>query len=858
MFRNRPRIAVSRATGLLLFLIAITACGQLGDTQSTPGATRPQTVTERIIDAVISAAADLNFDESDFPADWNIESFGDGDALLQLLATDSDPSGNAVSALVERFESATAAEQALNDALTALSASETGEPVRLGDRGVIAPDGDGWVAIFRVDNVIARVAADSGGPNATSKAATLNWAERLESRIIDRAERGRAGAADTDRQSGRKAENSRPAIFSSAGAAPGLAIAATAIAEAKVTTPGIEQGHSISSTFSGTETLTSPPVAIAPDQDIDQTSPEIESAEDGDASTSEEPPGASLAPTPAPPAASAPPDLVLSEVSPTPVLANPGQSIAWKVRVENTGHGPSEAFNLNVFAHSTPDGSALLVQEVRMPAIEPGSSFSAVVNRNAIPGEFLTFIAGSDGDEATADENFENNSYTVALGDYMLPDLLIAAHAAEITDASPGQTIDWSVTVRNPGPGDTHDATSVTLIDAATDEVIATAVVPVLARGEEITRTFQVTATVDGLIAFAVDSSALIDEADEDNNATDDISTRTALRPDLTLDSVEPQPANPLPGESVEWVATIGNSGPGDGGSFRFRVLSSIDAGDSATLIHEALLPGIPMGGAVVAKFRRNAQIGETLTFEIEPESGREVSSDNNSATVEMVDIFLPDLEITELEPNRYDVERGQGFSWKITVRNSGGGNPIRVTRVAMIDTNTGSEVGSVRIPLLFAGTEAKVTLDLNSAIVQSLLFRVDPDETIPEADEENNSLSREVADVLLHDLTMDRLAVNAPISEDGIASWQWSITNNGPGRALDITITTTIHLDPTGVQALEPIHLASLKPGETVGGSFKRLAVRGERIVMHASTDPQIESFEFDNTVDVMGSDFF
>ena len=136
----------------------MTACAQLADGLSTPSPGRSQTVTERIIDAVITAAADLNFDASDFPADWNVESFGDGDVLLQLLATDSDPSGNAVSALVERLNSAEAAEQALDDALGALLPSDTGsessETIQLGDRGFIAPDGDGWVALFRVDNVI--------------------------------------------------------------------------------------------------------------------------------------------------------------------------------------------------------------------------------------------------------------------------------------------------------------------------------------------------------------------------------------------------------------------------------------------------------------------------------------------------------------------------------------------------------------------------------------------------------------------------------------------------------------------------------------------------------------------------------
>ena len=104
----------------------------------------------------------------------------------------------------------------------------------------------------------------------------------------------------------------------------------------------------------------------------------------------------------------------------------------------------------------------------------------------------------------------------------------------------------------------------------------------------------------------------------------------------------------------------------------------------------------------------------------------------------------------------------------------------------------------------------------------------------------------------------MNRLAVNAAIGENGIASWQWSITNNGPGRALNITITTTIHLDATGVITLDPVNLAGLEPGETVGGSFKRVAIQGERIVMQATTDPQVESSEYDNTIDVMGSDFF
>ena len=842
----------------------MTACAQLADGLSTPSPGRSQTVTERIIDAVITAAADLNFDASDFPADWNIESFGDGDVLLELLATDSDPSGNAVSVLVERLDSAEAAEQALDDALGALlpgdTGSESSEPIQLGDRGFIAPDGDGWVALFRVDNVIARVTAESGGPNAISKAATLNWAERLEARITDRAERARAIVSDAEPRAGRKADKSRPAIFSSGGAARSLAIAATAIAEAKLTAPGIEQSR----LATGSDILAALPVATAPEAAVDQVSTDIEKTVAPGISASDGPSPTATAVTPtATPTNSASPDLVLSEASPTPALADPGQRVAWNVTVKNTGSGPANAFTMSVFAHSTPDGSRLLVQEVRMPAIEPGNSFSTTVNRNAIPGEFLTFVAGDTsaaGDDAVADENFENNSLTVALGDYMLPDLLIAAHAPERADAASGQTIDWSVTVRNAGPGDTHEATTVSLVDSATDEEIATMAVPVLTRGEEITRTFQVAATVDGLIAFSIDRAGLIDEADEDNNGSGGISTRTALRPDLALDSVNPQPAHPLPGESVEWTASIGNAGPGDSGKFRFRILSSTGtgSGDQITVIHSALLPGIPMGETIEARFSRSAQIGETLIFEIEPESGTEVSTENNSVTVELVDIFLPDLEITELEANRYDVEKGEGFSWIITVRNTGGGNPIRSSRVAMIDTNTGSEVGSVSIPLLFAGNEAKVTLALNSAIGQSLLFKIDPDEAIPEADEENNTQSREVVDFLVHDLIMDRLAVNAAISEDGIASWQWSITNNGPGRALDITITTTVHLDPTGVQALEPVYLASLEPGETIGGSFKRPAVPGERIVMHASTDPQVESFEPDNTIDVMGSDFF
>ena len=142
------------------------------------------------------------------------------------------------------------------------------------------------------------------------------------------------------------------------------------------------------------------------------------------------------------------------------------------------------------------------------------------------------------------------------------------------------QEIQWTVTVKNLGPGDSSSF----YVSFDDDENPATnpineQQVAGLSSGDPATVSFQRTAQSGEQLFFMVDSRREIDEADEGNvMAGPDLSD--LLLPNLYIADVQHQPDKPGLFDSVTWSVLVRNDGPGNSEIFTVSLDDDDDPDD--------------------------------------------------------------------------------------------------------------------------------------------------------------------------------------------------------------------------------------------------------------------------------------
>ena len=478
------------------------------------------------------------------------------------------------------------------------------------------------------------------------------------------------------------------------------------------------------------------------------------------------------------------PDLVGTAVSNPPSLALPGSSFAVTDTVANQGGATAGASTSRYYLSldTVKDGSDILLTGSRVvPVLAMGASSGASVTLtipSTTPLRKYYLLACADDTAAVAEIDESNNCRaSTTTVQVTRPDLIETAVSYAPAAAAPGSTVKVLDTVRNQGllPA----AASVTRYYLSTDSqksggdtlLSKTRSVPALQSGGEsgdksvaVTIPSEMPLGTYYLLACA-DDTALVPEAEENNNCVASPVPLQVTRPDLVETAVSNPPTAATPGSSFKLTDTAQNQGlvAAPASKTRYYLSSDTrkDSGDTL-LTGSRSVPGLAPGDAsagatVTVTMPTTIALGTYYLLACADDTATVAESDEQNnciASATQIQVTRPDLVETAVSNPPAAARRGTTIKASDTVRNQGLVSAAATTTRYYLSTDqrkgSGDTLltGSRSVPGLGAGDSsagATVTLTIPSTTPPStyyLLACADDTALVPETDETHNCIA--------------------------------------------------------------------------------------------------------------------
>jgi len=323
---------------------------------------------------------------------------------------------------------------------------------------------------------------------------------------------------------------------------------------------------------------------------------------------------------------------------------------------------------------------------------------------------------------------------------------------------------------------------------------------------------------------------------------------------DLILSKIVPGSNPASPGANVNWTASIFNGGTAEATDRTLAVFIRQISTTTLTKVGELEFPDIPASAALDITFSRPAVKNEIIEFMILPSGSPDLRDDNNHGSVVVSDIMLPELIIESLIPASEAVYPNQWAEWVLTVTNAGAGNFYGEAKVELIGDVEGTATTTFMIGTLATGESAQLRFGSLVAEETSITARVDFTGLIDEFNETNNTLADVPGlDALRPNLIVDGVTSNPEFPEPGDnVEWTYSILNRGPGnsQSFDLTVFASMDLTTTSTVVFQASS-NGLEIGETLKGSFKRIAAAEESLRFVIDNSGALEISESDNILE-------
>jgi subtilase family serine protease/fibronectin type 3 domain-containing protein len=358
---------------------------------------------------------------------------------------------------------------------------------------------------------------------------------------------------------------------------------------------------------------------------------------------------------------------------------------------------------------------------------------------------------------------------------------------------------------------------------------------------------------------LAVDPDNLVKESDKTNNTA----VKTLL-PELTYDFAVNQgdltlSINPVDiFKDVKLTARVANKGTSNAYNVQLRFF--IDE-PGAPFEIATITTDIPAGGAVTKEITWKAAKAGTdmpLTLQVDPQNTfTELSESNNRTTLPLTvtGATLPNLSVSHKDmvvtPNPA-MERG-ATNISIQVKNNGfsPAENVKVNFYNGVPGSGGVLIGSETIPVLAAGQSRQVSVTwgpITESGTRILFISVDPDNTVAEIAEDDNSAFTELEIKSLPDLTIstNSIALNpsAPKEGDTLAI-NVTVQNSGSQDALNVPVLVKEGSTLIGTQVIARIaghgQASASLPYSTIGknGTHElQVSVDAENVITELSED--------------------
>lgn len=267
---------------------------------------------------------------------------------------------------------------------------------------------------------------------------------------------------------------------------------------------------------------------------------------------------------------------------------------------------------------------------------------------------------------------------------------------------------------------------------------------------------YQVTKEGTNTIQIIVDAQNNVAESDETNNAgTFEFTAATIARPDLTIPDEGGLilSGTPQPGVPFDVQVKVSNIGGEASSACKLLVTRGNPQTDSCDRLAEAEIPAIAAGASTVVKVRLTFTENEDNIFFYADSDNVivESSENNNLIRTSLTVAALPDLFINEnsIALSHTDISKGSTVEIKILIANLGSADStatkLTVYRGAL-EAADKQLLGILDVPEIKAGASHECSVLWNPVPgEQKISAIVDPENTVNEANETNNTAVKDV-----------------------------------------------------------------------------------------------------------------
>ncbi len=474
-------------------------------------------------------------------------------------------------------------------------------------------------------------------------------------------------------------------------------------------------------------------------------------------------------------------DLVVEDVTWTPQNPSVGDEVVFNVVIANRGQGQSGGTRVTYSLL----GSTSSFDQDRFGGIVAGDSITESFAWTA-DTDGPVFRVTLDPDDEVAETDESNNSYNVVFEGILLPDLVVERIVWEPERTSVGETVNFTITIRNQGDGSAGPsaiAYSESSEPLGTSPIGAGSVGPIPPL-ESAQETFQWTTRAEPTTLIVhLDSNEDIEETNETNNLGEAVYDSVIL-PDLVVEAVTWEPETPNVGDSIAINAVIRNQGDGTSSSANVNLYVSggVLFGSTRLLMGFGEVDGLLAGASVTTTFTWVATQGQPTFTILVDELGlvTETDESNNEGEAKFTGALLPDLVVESIEWNTSAPSEGDPVTFTVTISNRGEGSSSAGTVSYLIDddpifvefTLFGSDVFDIVPPGESVTRTFVWTAKEGGADFKAI---VDPGDGVDESSEVNNELTATHPGVAFPDLV--------------VGSISWTPLDAAPGDSITIRI---------------------------------------------------------------------
>lgn len=514
------------------------------------------------------------------------------------------------------------------------------------------------------------------------------------------------------------------------------------------------------------------------------------------------------------------PDLVIQDITWSPTDAAVGDNVTFTVTIRNQGAGRAEESRLTLYIDGHYTGYVILQE------LDAGAEATQTFDWPAVSGSHdVKVVADSDSLLVESIDTNNENTKTISI---IPADLIVQDIIWSPTDAVVGDTVTFTVVIKNQGSGQAEYFRVAYYID---DDLYSSGYVNRVESGASANMTFswKIQNGKHAVMAI-VDSSEQILESDEENNANTIIVA--PIMPDLLIDTITWSPADFSPGDEVNFSVAIKNQGSQRANSFRMTYY--VDG----SIAGYRDMDGLDIGATLTEEFPWMATAG-IHGIKIAVDANNQVTEGEENNNVKTLNLPPPDLIIHDITWSPTEAGVGDTVTFNVIAQNQGIGKTTSSHVACYVN---GSPLGNDEVPVLAAGDTVTSTFTWVAEVGDNVInIAVDPENLVTEIDETNNERTIDFS-TLTPDLVIQDISWSM---EDSLLSYDIdfviTIENQGSGKA-DIS-ELALYVDDSSESCYD---VPQIDAGATTAVTFDSIIGDGEHTII-AVADSSNQVVELD-----------